>query len=158
MRRIFITVFLMMITLLGTASAAPLQFRQEGPAWVYTTQGDFQDVRADLVDAIESRGLVVSYQAYTGSMLQRTADAVGALTRVYEQADTLLFCSAELTHKLLAANPHHVPLCPYSISVYVLANEPDTVYLAIRAPEKDVPAYAEIHQLLEGIIYDTVEW
>ena len=83
MRRIAITIFLIMTTLSGAAIAAPLQFRQEGPAWVYTTRGDFQDVRADLVDAIESRGLVVSYQAYTGSMLQRTAGAVGAFKRVY---------------------------------------------------------------------------
>ena len=136
----------------------PLQFRIEGPSWVYPTRGDYMDVRADLVDAIESRGLVVSYIAHTASMLQRTADAVGAIESTYSYGDTLLFCSADLTHKLTAANPHHMPLCPYSISVYSLAGEPGVVYLAIRAPDKDVPAYAAIHELLEGIIYDTVNW
>ncbi len=136
----------------------PLQFRVEGPSWVYPTRGAYLDVRADLVDAIESRGLVVSYIAHTANMLQRTADAVGALEQTYNYGDTLLFCSAELTHRLTAANPHHMPLCPYSISVYAIAGEPGVVYLAIRAPEKGVPAYEAIHELLEGIIYDTVNW
>ena len=40
---------------------APLQFRIEGPSWVYPTRGEYLAVRADLVDAIESRGLVVSW-------------------------------------------------------------------------------------------------
>lgn len=153
----------LLLTLAGTfpASASewtPLQFRVEGPSWVYPTRGDYLDVRADLVDAIESRGLVVSYIAHTANMLQRTADAVGAIEQTYEYGDTLLFCSAELTHKLTAANPHHMPLCPYSISAYALAGEPGIVYLAIRAPDKGVPAYEAIHELLEGIIYDTVNW
>lgn len=143
----------------ATASElTPLQFRIEGPSWVYPTRGDYLDVRADLVDAIESRGLVVSYIAHTANMLQRTADAVGAIEQTYDYGDTLLFCSADLTHKLTAANPHHMPLCPYSISVYSLAGEADVVYLAIRAPDKGVPAYEAIHKLLEGIIYDTVNW
>jgi hypothetical protein len=141
-----------------SSELAPLQFRVEGPSWVYPTKGAYLDVRADLVDAIESRGLVVSYIAHTANMLQRTSDAVGAIDRTYDYGDTLLFCSAELTHKLTAANPHHMPLCPYSISAYVLAGEPGIVYLAIRAPEKGVPAYEAIHELLEGIIYDTVNW
>ena len=158
MLRVRLPILVMVAMIALPAAGGRMQFRQEGPSWIYTTRGNFNDVRADLVDAIESRGLVVSYQAHTGSMLQRTADAVGALTSVYDYADTLLFCSAELTHKLLAANPHHVTLCPYSISVYVLKKEPGTVYLAIRAPVEGVPVYQEIQALLEGIIYDTVEW
>ena len=114
----------------------PLQFRVEGPSWVYPTRGE----------------------SHTATMLQRTADAVGAIEQTYDYGDTLLFCSADLTHKLTAANPHHMPLCPYSISVYSLAGESGIVYLAIRAPEKNVPAYDAIHELLEGIIYDTVNW
>lgn len=141
-----------------SAEWTPLQFRIEGPSWVYPTRGEYLDVRADLIDAIESRGLVVSYIAYTANMLQRTAEAVGAIEQTYEYGDTLLFCSAELTHKLTAANPHYMPLCPYSVSVYSLAAEPGIVYLAIKAPVKDVPAYEAIHELLEGIIYDTVHW
>ena len=154
---LFLLVFLAAPPTLA-AEWAPLQFREEGPAWIYPTAGTYQDIRADLVDAIESRGLVVSYVAYTANMLQRTADAVGAMGRVYDHGETLLFCSAELTHKLLAANPHHMPLCPYSISVYTLTSEPGMVYLAIPAPVKGVPAYEAIHELLEGIVHETVAW
>lgn len=136
----------------------PLQFSVEGASWVYPAPGDFQDVKADLIDAIESRGLVVSYTAHTASMLQRTAEAVGAMDQVYSFGDTLLFCSADLTYKLTMANPHNMSLCPYSISVYTLMKETGVVYLSIRAPVKGVSEYEAIHELLEGIIYDTVAW
>ena len=135
-----------------------LQFRVEGNSWVYPTQGDYQDVKADLIDAIESRGMVVSYIAHTASMLQRTAEAVGAMEQTYEFADTLLFCKADLTYQLTVANPHNIPMCPYSVSVYVLTREPGIVYLTIKAPPRDVPEYEATHELLEAIIYDTVAW
>ena len=142
----------------AATETAPLQFKVAGATWVYPTPGDFQDVKADLVDAIESRGLVVSYIAHTASMLQRTAEAVGAIEQTYDFADTLLFCKADLTYKLTVANPHNMPLCPYSISVYTLMKEPGVVYLAIKAPPAGLPEYEPIHQLLEDIIYDTVAW
>jgi hypothetical protein len=55
-------------------------------------------------------------------------------------------------------NPHNATLCPYSISVYSLTRDPETVYLSIRAPELEQPDYAAIHQLLESIIAETLAW
>ncbi len=129
-----------------------------GGAWVYRTSGDFHDVKADLVDAIESRGIVISYTAHAAAMLQRTSDAVGALQQAYDNADILLFCKADLTYELTIKNPHNLSLCPYSISIYTLAKDFDSVYLSIRAPDLQVPEYRPIHELLVEIVQETLDW
>lgn len=129
-----------------------------GAALVYSTEGNYHNVRSDLVDAIESRGLVVSYTAHAANMLERTAEAVGALTKAYDNADILLFCKADLTYDLTIANPHNLVLCPYSVSVYTLAKNPHRVYLSIRRPDLQVAEYASIHSLLEAIIAETLSW
>ncbi len=134
------------------------QPKTSGAALVYSTEGNFHNLRSDLVDAIESRGLVISYTAHAANMLERTAEAVGALTKAYQDADILLFCKADLTYHLTIANPHNLVLCPYSISIYTLANKPQTVYLSIRRPDLQVAEYASIHSLLEAIIADTLSW
>lgn len=129
-----------------------------GASWVYRAEGLYHNVRSDVVDAIENRGLVISYVAHAAAMLRRTAQATGATRQVYDNAESLLFCKADLTYELTARNPHNITLCPYSISVYTLRAEPDTVYLAIPAPVLDEPDYAAVHQLLESIIAEALSW
>ena len=129
-----------------------------GSSWVYRTQGLYHNVRDDLIGAIEDEGLVISYTAHLASMLRRTADATGAEVQVYDNAQSLLFCKADLTYELTVRNPHNITLCPYSISIYTLREAPDTVYLAIRSPDLEQPDYAAIHQLLEQIIAATLTW
>jgi hypothetical protein len=128
-----------------------------GGAWVYSTSGEYHNVRDDLVDAIESYGMVVSYTAHTAAMLERTAEAVGAIKKVYAFADTLLFCKADLTYKLTLANPHNLVLCPYAIAVYSLRDDKDTIYISFRKPDLHVPEYAAVHQLLEDIVLEVIE-
>jgi uncharacterized protein (DUF302 family) len=129
-----------------------------GAAHVYNTEGNYQDVKADLIAAIESRGLVISYTAYAANMLARTSEAVGASAKAYDNAEILLFCKADLTYDLTIANPHNLVLCPYSIAIYALVHNPDTIYLSIRRPDLQVAEYASIHSLLEGIIAETLDW
>lgn len=129
-----------------------------GSSWVYRTEGLYHNVRDDLIGAIEDEGLVISYTAHLASMLTRTADATGADVQVYDNAQSLLFCKADLTYELTVRNPHNITLCPYSISIYTLKKEPDTVFLAIRSPELEQADYAAIHQLLEQIIAATLTW
>jgi hypothetical protein len=129
-----------------------------GSSWVYTTEGLYHNVRDDLVAAIEDEGLVISYTAHLASMLRRTAEATGAVKQVYDNAQSLLFCKADLTYELTVRNPHNITLCPYSISIYTLKQNPEIVYLAIRSPELEQPDYAAVHQLLEQIIAATISW
>jgi uncharacterized protein (DUF302 family) len=150
---------LLLATLAGLAAAAPLPKPEViGSSWVYRTEGLYHNVRSDLVMAIEEKGLVISYEAHLASMLRRTANATGATEQVYDNAESLLFCKSDLTYELTVRNPHNITLCPYSISIYSLAAEPEVVYLSIRAPELEQPDYAAIHQLLESIISDALNW
>jgi hypothetical protein len=140
-----------------TADSAKPRAEIKGGAWVYSTTGEYHNVRDDLVDAIESYGMVVSYTAHTAAMLERTAEAVGAIKKVYAFADTLLFCKADLTYKLTLANPHNLVLCPYAIAVYSLRDDKDTIYISFRKPDLHVPEYAAVHQLLEDIVLEVIE-
>ncbi|WOJ97199.1 hypothetical protein R0137_01170 [Congregibacter brevis] len=148
------------VMLAGAQSSAQLLSTPEvvGSSWVYKTPGLYHNVREDLVQAIQDEGLVISYTAHLASMLTRTAEATGAKVQVYENAESLLFCSAELTYELTLNNPHNITLCPYSISIYTLLTDLDNVYLSIRAPELEQADYAAVHQLLEQIIAATLTW
>jgi hypothetical protein len=144
--------------LLGsTWSQAEALYRQEGPSWVFSTDSDFSSTRDNLVFAIESRGLVISYISHAGAMLERTAQAVGVTTPVYQDAEILLFCKADLSHALAAANPHNITLCPYAIAVYSLTGQADQTFIAIQQPFTAEPATAPITELLMGIINEALD-
>lgn len=140
-----------------TADSARPQAEIIGGAWVYSTSGEYHNVREDLVDAIQSYGMVVSYTAHAAAMLERTAEAVGAIKQVFSFADTLLFCKADLTYQLTLTNPHNLVLCPYAISVYALRDDEDTIYISFRKPDLNIPQYAAVHQLLEDIVLEAIE-
>ncbi len=155
--------FYLLVTLLafltasGTASAQRQQPEKTAVAWVYHTDGEYNNVRQDLVDAIESFGMVVSYTAHAASMFERTAGAVGAIKKVYDYADILLFCKANTGYELTLADPHNLVLCPYAIAVYSLREDKSTVYVSFRKPELDIPEYAAVLQLLEDIVSEVVD-
>jgi hypothetical protein len=140
-----------LLTLVLNVSLAE-SYEEIGVSWVFSTDQNFESATDNLAFAIESRGLVVSYTAHASDMLARTAEAVGVTTAIYGDAEVVLFCKSDLSHKMVADNPHSLPLCPYSISVYTLNAEPNNAYLAIRRPDPDAPYSAEIAQLLTSII------
>lgn len=150
----------LLLTLLFTlfAHAALAGGERHGQALVWSKEGVFPEVKGTLLDTITSRGLVLSYVSHAQAMLDRTAAATGATTRIYDHAEIFLFCKAGLSQKLVAANPHNIVLCPYSISLYSLVKEPGKVYLAIPATYASDPQYADIKELLTGIISEVVEW
>jgi uncharacterized protein (DUF302 family) len=127
-----------------------------GAAWIYSADSSFEFAKEDLVSAIEGRGLVISYVSHPQDMLSRTADAVEGSRSVYGDAEILLFCKADLSHRLVGANPHNIVLCPYAIAVYTLAGEPETTYLAFRSPPPDNEAYQPIEELLKDIVEEAI--
>ena len=126
-----------------------------GGAWVYSVESEFDDVKDSLVDAIESRGMVISYVSHAEAMLARTASTIGGKV-IYSDAEVLLFCKANLAHRLVEANPHNLVLCPYAMSVYALADEPARIYVGIRAPQTKVAEYQAVHDLLVGVIVEAL--
>lgn len=134
---------------------AQFKLLKTGAAWVYSVQSEFDDVKDSLVEVIESRGMVISYISHAESMLARTASTIGGKV-VYSDAEVLLFCKANLAHRLVAANPHNLILCPYAMSVYALADEPSWIYVGIRVPQARVEEYKAVHELLVGVIVEAL--
>lgn len=123
----------------------------------YSTEGEFEDVKEDLIRSIEAQGAVVSYTAHSSAMLNRTALTLEIEKQIYDKAEIVLFCKAELSHKMVQADPHSLVLCPYPISIYTLSNAPETVYITIRKPPSEPKEYAAVHRLLTKIILDAIE-
>lgn len=125
---------------------------------VYEFEGDYETAREDLVSAIKSRGLVISYTSHAKTMLDRTANAVGIKDSVYPTgAQIILFCKANTSHKLVQANPHYVALCPYAISVYDIQGAEGKVFFSYRKPPAGIKEYEAVEDLLKGIINEAIE-
>lgn len=130
-------------------------------AHVRSTSGEFDEVRDRVVMALENRGLVLSYTARVGDMLERTGRDLGSDRPIYGKAETLEFCSAAISRETMAADPRNIVFCPYAIAVYTLPQAPRTVYLAYRAPvapgsEASVRALRKVEKLLADLVDEVV--
>jgi hypothetical protein len=127
------------------------------PLVTYSKKAKFEDVRDDLQIAIENRALVIDNTSHIHKMLERTGKDLGATKKVYVDGEAFSFCSAVLSRKTMEADPHNIGFCPYAISVYTPANEPDTVYVTYRRPWRpdgsaaSKAALKEVENLLDGI-------
>lgn len=110
----------------------------------------FEDAKDALVAAIENRGLVVSYVAHVGEMLDRTGKDIGATRKVYADAQTLEFCSATVSREMMEKDPANIVHCPYSVSVYALPGEAKVSWIAYRRPPPK-PAFKALDKLLGDI-------
>lgn len=154
---LFVFIFTLVANL-TIASDASEQPKKSEVSWVYSAEATFNEVKDDLILAIESKGAVVSYTAHASDMLDRTAVALGIKEKVYHKAEVLLFCKAELSHTMVKNNPHDLLLCPYPIAIYSLTSDPEVTYLTIQAPIKGVQSYQAIHKLLVEIITETLDF
>jgi hypothetical protein len=93
-------------------------------------------------------------------MLHRTGADVGFPKPVFGQAETVQFCSALVAHRMVAADPRNVVVCPFAISVYTLAQEPKKVYVAYRNPAlvgADSKLTESVREFLDGIAREATE-
>jgi uncharacterized protein (DUF302 family) len=123
---------LIFAALAGGATA--LQAADPHPVVTYSKKAKFEDVRDDLKSAIEGKGLVIDSQSYVNRMLERTGKDIGSSRKLYVDAQAFVFCSAALSRKTMEADPANMAQCPYSISVYATAAEPDKVFVSYRRP------------------------
>jgi uncharacterized protein (DUF302 family) len=123
-----------------------------------TASGSWDDVKQQLVLAIENRGLVVNHESKVGEMLERTGKDLGAARPIYVRAEVLEFCSALLSRQVLEADPRMLALCPYGIGIYTLAGETGKVHLVYRRPRLDgaVPAASAL-QRVDQLLHDIVQ-
>ncbi len=98
----------------------------------YAVKDNFESVKEEVADAIIKRGFVVDYTAHVGAMLARTAKDVGASKTIYSDAQSLQFCSAALSRRMMEADPANVAFCPHVIFVYALPGSPGVTYVGYR--------------------------
>jgi uncharacterized protein (DUF302 family) len=127
---------------------------------------EFDDIRERVVMALENRGLVLSYTARVGDMLERTGRDLGNDKPIYGKAETLEFCSAAISRETMAADPRNIVFCPYAIAIYTLPQAPRTVYLAYRVPvafgavsrnATSVRALRKVEKLLADVVKEAVQ-
>ena len=150
MLRIFTLALLTALCTVALAAEPP-------PVVSYSKKAKFEDVRDDLKAAIEGKGLVIDYHSFVNKMIERTGKDLGSTRKVYEDAQAFVFCSAALSRKMMEADAANVSMCPYSITVYATASEPDKVFVAYRRPWRpggsaaSKAALKDVEALLDGI-------
>lgn len=123
----------------------------------FDARGTFDDVKDDLVAAIEGRGLVINATSHVGDMLDRTGPDLGATRKVYLRAEVLEFCSASLSRKMMEADPQQIVFCPYTIAIYTLPDAAGRVSIAFRRHPAARPALAEVDALLDAIVREALK-
>jgi hypothetical protein len=149
---------------LVVALATPSATGAEGsPIVVYKADGDYEAVKENVQLAIEGRGLLVRGVSHVSDMLNRTGKDLGFDKEVFLHAESLEFCSAELSHRMVLAHPGNLATCPVTIGVYVLTAEPEQVYVAFRrqalggtGSEREA-VERSLFELVDGIVRDAIE-
>lgn len=121
----------LIISVLAGVLCAPPACAAE-PIVVSAVVGRYEDIRENLVFAIEGRGLVINNIAHVGDMLARTAEDIGKSKRIYGQSEVFEFCSATASRAMMEADPRNVVYCPYTVAVYTLPEQAGKVFLSYR--------------------------
>ena len=131
--------------------------------FVMTKQGKFEDVRDDVVLAIEGRGIRINHTNYIADMLARTGADLGASKQIYVEGEQVEFCKSDLSRAQMEADPGNMVFCPYIISIYTTPKNPELVHVAFRKPQaaKASPATKKalkaVEDLLTGIVKEALE-
>ena len=130
------------------------------PVVVYPASSEFEDVIENVKMAITDRGMLVSGTLHVQDMLARTAKDLGFEKNVYLHAESVEFCSALMSHRMVSADPRNLVICPFTIAAYELADNPGQVYIAYRrqfmAGAADEATEAA-HKMLDEIAREAAE-
>lgn len=108
MKRILTTAGLLLVAATQVSAQATV---------AYPFEGDFEDATFAVESAILDKGLVIDSVSHVGDMLNRTAEDVGATTKIFLDADVYTFCSAVLSREVMEDDPMNIVHCPYGIFV-----------------------------------------
>jgi uncharacterized protein (DUF302 family) len=118
----------------------PLSATEPGSSAAIATESKaaarYQDVREDLLMAIEAQGFVVGAIGDLGMSLARSAPDLGHQP-VYLNAEYFNFCPAAIAHELVAADPANLAYCPFQMVLYEAAARPGTIVVGYRHPGVD---------------------
>jgi uncharacterized protein (DUF302 family) len=153
-RHLFVTLIVLM--------ALPICALGAGSYAVYDSESDFETVMEGAKISIQERGMYINNVMHMDEMLERTGKDLGLGGKIYEQAQSIEFCSAVLSRKMTSEDPSRIVNCPFILSVYVLPGEPDKTYVAHRTVSdqetQSSEIMAEVSEMLKGVAEGAVSW
>ena len=120
----------------------------------------FEDINESVRMAIADEGMIVSGTLHISDMLNRTGKDIGFDKNIFKKSEAVEFCSALISHKMAVAHPSNVSMCPFTIAIYELNDEPGVVYLSYRRVNllgDGKKVEDDIMTLLQGIVDESVE-
>ena len=135
---------------------------EKGPYVTQSAESGFEEVMQNLRLAIQDRGLYINNEMHMAEMLERTGKDLGFPGQVYLKAESIEFCSAVLSRRMVEEDPRRIVNCPFIISVYLLPAEPGRTFVAYRAPALEEiqtsPVMREVAEMLQGLAAAAVAW
>lgn len=147
------------LLVIGPCQAQDGPAANQGPMVIYQSEEPFEDVIENIKMAIQERGMLVSGILHVSDMLNRTGPDLG-YPQIFEKAESVEFCSADISHRMTQVAPENMAICPFTISVYVKSKEPLQLYVAYRRQylAGDAGEVTEsIYKLLDGIVRESIE-
>ncbi|MCK5917248.1 MAG: hypothetical protein KAG34_02430 [Cocleimonas sp.] len=135
--------------------------KADKPTVIITKAGtSFEDINESVRMAITDGGMIVSGTLHISDMLNRTGKDIGFEKNIFKKSEAVEFCSALISHKMAVVHPANVSMCPFTIAIYELNDEPGVIYLSYRRVEllgDGKKVEDDIITLLQGIVDESVE-
>ena len=132
------------------------------PYAVYESESDFDTVMDGAKSAIAERGLYINNVMHLGEMLARTGKDLGIGGPLYARAESIEFCSATLSRKMIAEDPNRLVNCPFILSIYTLPGQEGKTYVVHRnVPAEETANSAvmrEVAEMLKGVAEGAASW
>jgi uncharacterized protein (DUF302 family) len=146
----------------STVKEAPATEKKAVLASVVVTKAgtSFEDINESVRMAIADGGMIVSGTLHISDMLNRTGKDIGFDKNIFKKSEAVEFCSALISHKMAAVHPANVSMCPFTVAIYELNDEPGVIYLSYRRVKllgDGKKVEDEITALLQGIVDESVE-
>ncbi|MCB1734651.1 MAG: hypothetical protein H6981_11560 [Gammaproteobacteria bacterium] len=132
----------------------------EGPVFSYVTDLEYDEVKDNIKLAITGRGINIANELHASDMLNRTGPDLGFERPVFKHAETIEFCSAVISLRLVEKTPDNVVMCPFAVSLYQLNASPEQTHVAYRIPvgfDGSEAVYTEVAELISGIVREALE-
>lgn len=150
MKKILAIVILGCAPMLGWAAT-------DNYAAVFKAHGTYAEVRDQVQSAIEGKGLKINNVHKIAEMLERTGKDIGSTAQIYENAEQFDFCSADISRRMMAADPHAIAMCPYLISVYKVPKD-SHIYISYRKPASTKnPALKKVLLEVDKMLTDIIK-
>jgi uncharacterized protein (DUF302 family) len=151
------------VGLFGTLLLAQVTAAADDFVVILSKKASFDDVRENVVMAIENRGMKIDHEGFVADMLARTGPDIGRTRAVYLRGDQIQFCKADLSRTMMEADPRNIVFCPFIVSVYTTPDKPDVVPVAYRKPyapgasRASKQASTDLEKMLAEIVRESLQ-